>query len=163
MFSSRIMNIIGGLYQWIVSFFSHFQGLFLLFIRIVWGHQFFMVGIRKLAHPEKVALFFDNLGIPLSTFHVYLVSYFEVIGGLCLVFGFAARLFSIPLSIIMLTAYATAHSYIFSHWSILLNPHAIVQEPPFAFLMTCLVILVFGPGRFSIDGWIKRWLSKRQY
>lgn len=163
MFSSRIMNIIAGFYRWLVSFFSHFQSLFLLFIRIIWGHQFFLIGLKKVTNPGQTELLFQKVGVPMSLFHVYFVGYIELIGGICLLIGLASRLFSIPLSIIMIGAYSTAHSYVFQNWGLFSNPQAIMQEPPFTFLMICVIILCFGPGRFSIDGWIKRWSNNRRY
>ena len=163
MFSNRFLNGIAYIYQWIISFFSHFQSLLLLFIRIIWGHQFVLMGMKKLSNPEQVSLFFESLGIHMPYFHVYLVGWVEVIGGICLFIGFASRLIAIPLGIVLVVAYSTAHSYIFTHWTIVLNPHIIVQEPPFAFLMTCLLILIFGPGKVSVDRWIEKALYKRRY
>ena len=144
------------IYNWIISFFSNFQSIFIFLMRLTWGYQFLIAGYGKLMHLDKITLFFEKLGIPLATTNATLVGGFEFFGGILLLVGFASRLISIPLIIIMLVAYSTAHNHIFSHFAFITNPTLLVNEAPFAFLLTCLIVLLFGPGKISIDGYLKR-------
>jgi uncharacterized membrane protein YphA (DoxX/SURF4 family) len=34
-----------------------------------------------------------------------------------------------------------------------------VSQNPYPFLITTLLVFIFGPGRISLDAWIKRWVS----
>lgn len=123
------------------------QSPLLLLIRLIWGWQFFQAGLGKLMNISNVVPFFEKLGLPFPTFNTYLVSCVECFGGLLLMAGLFSRLVSIPLAITMIVALAVT-----SPWAeILMNPSNIFQETPASFLCSCLVILVFGPGYFSLD------------
>jgi hypothetical protein len=53
------------------------------------------------------------------------------------------------MSVAYLTADFEAVSNIFS------DPDKFVKADPFPFLLTALIVLVFGPGRFSVDALLK--------
>lgn len=129
------------------------QPFLLLAIRVFWGMLFIKTGMEKFAEAEKAAEFFKNLSIPLPLFTVYFVGFFEVVCGAMLVLGLAARLATIPLIVITVTAFLTAHVAVFAE--VMTNPEAIVKEAPFNFLLASLIVLAFGPGLFSIDAIIK--------
>lgn len=162
MFSNSFFNTIAKIYQWIISFFSNFQSIFIFLLRITWGYQFFLAGYGKLARIDHIAGYFTSLGIPAAGFNAYLVSSFEMIGGLLLIIGLASRLFSIPLIVIMFTAYSTAHIHILKGFAFITNPALLVNEAPFPFLLTSLIVLFFGPGKISIDGYLKRKLNEQK-
>lgn len=124
---------------------------FLLLIRVVWGLQFVRTGWGKLHNIEGVTAFFTDLGIPAPGFHAGLVGTVELVGGLCLALGLATRVTLVPLTISMLVAYATADRDAVLE-SGFLSTGAFSKAEPFPFLYTCLVVLLFGPGRFSADG-----------
>ncbi len=161
MFKSRFLHFFSKFYGYFVSVGSNLQSLFLLWMRLTWGHQFFLVGLGKLATIDQVTTYFSSLGIPHSHFYACLVAFIEIIGGLLLIAGFASRIAGLVCAFTMITAIGTAHSSILSHFRFLFDPSAFVGEAPYPFLMTSLLIFIFGPGRISIDGWIKRW-SERQ-
>ncbi|MCI0617278.1 DoxX family protein, partial [bacterium] len=119
-------------------------------MRLTWGHQFFLIGTGKLQNISKTIEFFDQLGIPYSHFHAYEVALFETIGGILLIVGFASRLISIPLTIILITALSTAHADALSNFKFILDPKSLVGENPYPFLITTLMVFCFGPGRISI-------------
>lgn len=159
MLQNRFLYWMDKLYSFVVKIGSNLQGLFLLYMRLTWGHQFFLIGIEKFKEMSKVITFFGSLGIPYSHFHGYLVATFEVVGGILLFFGLAARLISIPLLFIMLAALSLAHAQDLSNFKFILDPKVLVGQNPYPFLITTLMVLAFGPGRFSLDGLIKRWIS----
>ena len=53
-----------------------------------------------------------------------------------------------------LTADFEAVSNVFS------DPDKFVKADPFPFLLTALIVLIFGPGRFSVDALLK-WRSRK--
>ncbi|MBI2340832.1 MAG: DoxX family protein [Deltaproteobacteria bacterium] len=142
------------LYQRVIGVASKFQSPFLLAIRLYWGFQFFQAGKGKLADIPKVVGFFTDLGIPFPTVNAYLAAGTECFGGLLLLFGFASRLASIPLAFTMCVAYATAHREALVN--IFADPDKFLEQEPFLFLMTALIVLFFGPGVFSVDAIIKK-------
>jgi putative oxidoreductase len=161
MFESRFLRIIDRIYGWFIGIGSNLQSLFLLYMRLVWGHQFFITGIAKLAHIDTFTQFFISLNLSHPVFTSYAVASLETIGGLCLFFGFISRLAAIPLIVIMISALSLAHSEAFIQLRFLFEPALLVRQPPYPFLLTSLLVFIFGPGRVSIDAWIKRWASKQ--
>lgn len=146
MFINRCVSWFYGLFVRLGDWFSSY---FLLVIRLFWGILFCLAGYGKLTHIEQITQFFDSLALPYASYNAYLVAWCEFIGGLCLAIGFGARIFTIPLIIIMLTAYATAHRE--AVIVIFENPDIFVREAPFPFLFATLTVFCFGPGKFSLD------------
>ena len=149
------------IYSFIIKIGSSLQSLFLLYMRLVWGHQFFMAGLFKFGHIYTIAPFFASLHIPLPLFSAYLVATIETVCGFLLFIGFASRLAAIPLIFVMLTALSTAHAPELSNFRFLFEPLALVQQEPYPFLITALLVFIFGPGRVSIDAWLKRWIERQ--
>lgn len=160
MFHSTFLNVIAFFYNWIIKIGSNLQSLFLLWMRLTWGHQFLLAGLKKHQSIQTTAEFFKNIQIVHPEIIAYLVTYLEIIGGICLMVGFASRLVSIPLSIAMLGALGTVHWENLAEFKIFTNPASLVVQTPYPFLITCLLVWFFGPGRISIDAWLKRWLDR---
>jgi putative oxidoreductase len=161
MYRNATLHRLATMYGWVISLGSNLQSLFLLWMRITWGHQFVLTGLKKLTNIDETIHFFTSLNIANAQFHAYLVGYTELICGGLLILGLASRLAAIPLVIIMITALTTAHAAVFSHFHFITDPSSLVSEAPYPFLITTLMILIFGPGRISVDAWIKRWVKKQ--
>lgn len=161
MFINPHLHRIDRLYQFFIKIGSNVQSLFLFYMRVTWGHQFFLIGLKKLYGIQETAHFFSSLHIPHPFFHAYLVGWTETLCGLCIFLGFASRIAAIPLIIITLTALSLAHSSDISNFQFLLDPLSLVKQPPYPFLITAILMFCFGPGRISIDAWIKRWASQK--
>ena len=135
------------------------QSPLLLLIRLFWGGSFFIAGIGKFTHMQKVVQFFETLGIPFASFSALLTASVETIGGACLILGVFSRLASIPLICTMIVAFLTAETeavrMVFS------DPQNFIHRDPFSFLFASLLVFVFGPGKISFDFWLwdrkKRW------
>ena len=125
------------------------QSLLLLVVRLYWGWQFFATGKGKLTNIAKVGEYFQSLGLPLSQVTATLVGLTESIGGIFLLVGVLSRLTSIPLTILLVVAYCTAD--LEAVQSIFSNPDKFLSADPFLFLFAVMLVLVFGPGKFSID------------
>ena len=112
-----------------------------------------MTGQGHLAHIGKVADFFVTLGIPFPTLNAYLSSTVEFFGSLLLIIGLASRLSAVPVAVTMAVAYLTADlEAITSFFS---DPDKFVKADPFPYFICAVIVLVFGPGRFSVDALIK--------
>jgi putative oxidoreductase len=144
------------LYRRFIKTASLLQSPFLLAIRLYWGWQFLQTGKGKLMNHEKVTEFFQSLHIPLPSFNAYLAGSTECLGGLLLLIGLGSRLVSLPLIFVLTIAYVTAESD--SLKQIFSDPDKFVTATPFLFLIVCVTVLAFGPGKFSVD-----WLLSKKF
>lgn len=128
-------------------------------LRGYWGYQFFQTGKGKLSDLASVTDFFTSLGIPAPHFNAMMAGATECFGGLLLLVGLGSRLISVPLSITMMVAYATAHRD--AVLGIFTDPDTFLQQEPFLFLLTAVLVLAFGPGAFSLDTLVKKFVEKR--
>jgi putative oxidoreductase len=149
-----------GAYRLLIRAGSSLQSPFLLAVRLYWGWQFMQTGWGKLTDIGKVIGFFTNLGIPAPAFSAYLVSALELGGGALLILGLGSRLIAVPLVIDMLVAYITAdREALFSVFS---NPDKFTGAAPYTFLIASMLVLIFGPGRISVDAVLAGRMSHSQ-
>ena len=138
---------------------SHLQSPFLLAVRLYWGWQFFQTGLGKLTSIDKVVDFFTSLGIPLPAFNAYLVGSLECVGGILLFLGLGSRIIALPLTFSLLVAYVpTDREALLSFFS---DPGKLYNAAPYTFLFASLLILIFGPGKISLDSAVAHFLEKR--
>jgi putative oxidoreductase len=154
------MQLAEKYYRRLVRVSSSLQSPFLLAVRLYWGWQFMQTGWGKLSDINKVVGFFTNLGIPAPALNAYFVSALEFGGGLLLILGLGSRLIALPLAIDMIVAYITADRE--ALFSIISNPDKFTAAAPYTFLIASLVVLIFGPGRASVDAFLTEWLGQRQ-
>jgi len=139
---------------------SYGQHVFLLAVRLAWGSQFALTGWGKLTNIEGVTAFFTSLGIPMPGINAYVASTTELAGGLLLLIGLGGRLVPLPLIFTMLVAYATSDIDAIRNFSFT-EPDPLFESAPFLFLLSSLIIWVFGPGKISADELIGRWWKKQ--
>ena len=146
-------------YSFLVSGGNSLQSLFLLFVRLYWGWQFFQTGWGKLHNLPHVVEFFTSLGIPAPALNAYFVSGLECFGGILLAVGLGSRLLALMFVFDMLVAYITAdRAALFSIFS---KPDDFYAAAPYTFLVASLIILIFGPGKFALDYVIeRRWANR---
>jgi putative oxidoreductase len=155
-------QIIEKYYGLLIGTGTHLQSPFLLAVRLYWGWQFAQTGWAKLSDLGKVTGFFTQLGIPAPALNALFVSGLEFVGGLLLMAGLGSRLIAVPLVIDMIVAYMTADRE--ALLSFLSDPDKFTAAAPYTFLIASLLVLIFGPGRFSVDailsalrgGWLMR-------
>ncbi|MEY4718196.1 MAG: hypothetical protein RL563_814 [Pseudomonadota bacterium] len=84
-----------------------------LLLRCYLAPVLWMAGAKKFTSFSATAEWFGNedwgLGLPAPYVMVFLVGLFEILGAVFLLFGFATRLISLPLMVIMVVAGVTAH------------------------------------------------------
>ena len=86
------------------------------------------------------------------------VSTVEFVGGILLAVGLLSRIASLAIAIDMFTAYATAdREALVSFFS---DPGKFYVADPYTFLFAALLILIFGPGKLSLDTLIERQSGK---
>ncbi len=143
------MHILSRMNHTVYSFGDFLKDYLLLAMRLYWGWNFFISGWGKFGKIDLVQDFFGSLHIPFPLFNAYLVASVELVGGLCLIVGFASRWVSIPLAITMIVALFTAH--LSESSAVFENPQRLISQLPFNYLLTSLIVLCFGPGKISID------------
>jgi putative oxidoreductase len=148
------MNCISCIFKSVNCIGDFLKDFLLLALRLYWGWNFLAAGWGKFGNIPMVTDMFSSIQIPLPLFNAYLVASVELIGGFCLLIGLAARLVSIPLAITMIVALFTAH--LTETLAGFQNPQRLIVQLPFVYLLTCLIILCFGPGKFSVDTWIEK-------
>jgi putative oxidoreductase len=125
------------------------QSPLLLAVRLYWGWQFAQTGWGKLTHLDRTAGYFESLNIPLPKVNAIMAGGTECVGGALLALGLFARPASVPLIFTMLVAYWTADREALN--AIASDPDKFVTAAPFLFLLASLIVLVFGPGKLSLD------------
>jgi len=138
--------------------FDRLRDPLLLALRLFIGWQFFVTGRGKLEHIDRIVAFFTNLGIPAPALNAHFVAWLETVGGVLLFVGLASRLIAVPLSISMIVALLTADKDAVS--KMFSEPDGFLAAAPVPFLFVSLIVLAFGPGRFSLDWLIRRMRRK---
>lgn len=162
-----------------LDMFSYLRSPFLLMIRLVWGFLFIVAASDKLANWDARLDFFTNtLAMPMPYYSLVLVTFFEYVGGFCLMIGLFSRFWAFSLSIAMGVALCTAHSEAFVplnnsfntlvesgffavnsdllSFSILvpsgtLGIAKLTSQGPFPYIYMTMLVLMWGPGCFSVD------------
>lgn len=130
------------------------QSPFLLLVRLYWGWQFSQSGWGRLHHLDNATQFFASLGLPAPEATVVIISLLEFVGGLLLIAGLGSRLTGLLLAGDMIGAYVISDREAFG--SILTDPGKFYNADPYTFLFASLLVLIFGPGKFSVDYWFWR-------
>jgi putative oxidoreductase len=136
----------------IEAFANHLQSPLLLAIRLFWGGSFFVTGIGKFTHMDKIVDFFHSIGIPYAAWSAFITASIETMGGAFLFLGLASRVASIPLLCTMIVAFGTAETEAIR--MIVSNPQNFIHRDPFSFFFASLIIFAFGPGNYSLDSWL---------
>jgi putative oxidoreductase len=155
-----LINTADRLYALFLKLINALESPFLLAVRLYWGWQFLQSGIGKISHIDRVVEYFTSLGIPAPSVNAHFNAGLETVGGILLILGLGSRLISVPLLINMIVAYITADREAWT--SFFSDPGKFFGADPFPFLLTALIILIFGPGLFSLDTLIKRYRSRQK-
>jgi len=121
-----------------------------IIIRLIVGLVFLSEGIQKFLFPELLGTGrFLKIGFSHPAFWAYFTGIFEIICSLFVLLGLFIRFFSIPLIIIMITAFIT------TKWPILIEKGFWVMaheyRTDFAMTFLLLYLIIYGSGGWSID------------
>ena len=132
------------------------QSPLLLAIRLYWGWQFMQDGWGKLTHLDKVSHFFASLNLPAPGATAFMVGLVELGGGIFFALGLASRLTSLVLFVNMTMAYLSVPDDKVNFFHILSKPEDFYGASPYTYWFAALLVLIFGPGAFSVDWLIAR-------
>ena len=132
------------------------QSVMRLALRVLYGGLFVQTGWGKLMNFDRTAGFFESLGLPAPAFMAALAAGTELAGGVLLAAGAGTRLAAVALATVMVTALATAHGA-----EAFQSITAFTEQAPYPFLVATLIVLAFGAGRFSVDGWLRSRATRR--
>jgi len=124
---------------------KYFESLSLLFVRLALAYGFYTPALLKWSNFDSTVEWFSSLGIPFSSFSVFLVASLETVTVLLLFFGLFIRLFSMPLMFVMFIAIVSVH---------LVNGFAVENngfEIPLYYLLFLGILGAHGAGKFSLD------------
>lgn len=127
----------------------HLQSPLLFVLRAYWGWSFAQTGWGKLTHLDRTAEFFASLGLPAPTLNAIAAGATECFGGVLLFVGLFARPAALPLAFTMIVAYATADREAVQ--AIFSDTDKFTGAAPFLFLLVSVLVLAFGPGKWSLD------------
>lgn len=121
-----------------------------ILIRITVGLIFLTEGIQKYLFPELLGTGrFLTIGFSHPSFWAYFTGTFEIICGTLIILGLLTRVASIPLIIIMITAFISTKIPILMHkgfW-----PWAHEYRTDFAMTLLLIYLLIYGSGNWSFD------------
>lgn len=127
--------------KYIFSHLSLNTDLATLILRILFGGMFMYHGWPKLAdYSTMVKMMGDPIGLG-SELSLILVIFAEFFCGILIVLGLFTRIAVIFTFVTMLVAYFVAHA----------ADDFMVKMLPFVYLWLCMVLIVLGSGRYSLD------------
>jgi len=144
-----LLRVVGLLYSFFLKAVIVLQSPFLLVVRLCWGWQFLDSGLGKISNIDKTIAFFTDLHIPAPSFNAHLNAGLETVGGILLMLGLGSRVISFPLVISMTVAFLTAERQKFM--AFFSDSGTFFGADAFPFLLAALLVLLFGPGFFSVD------------
>jgi uncharacterized membrane protein YphA (DoxX/SURF4 family) len=137
-----------------------------LIIRIMAGLVFFWEGILKFVYVNQGVGRFTKLGFPMPGTLAHFVAVFEIVGGMMLLTGTLTRIVSLAFIGEMIVAILSTKISLYFGTSPLPRPPAPPFQGPWAVLheirsdyaqsLTCLFLLLVGPGAISLDYWLSR-------
>ena len=133
----------------------------ILIIRLMAGSVFVWEGLLKFVYVNQGVGRFSKLGFPFPEITAHFVAIVEIVGGLLLIFGLLTRLMAFYFIVQMFVAILSTKISLYLGTSPLPLPvvppkigiWAVLHEvrSEYAQLLTCLFLLIEGPGRRSLD------------
>lgn len=126
-----------------------------ILVRVIVGLIFLSEGIQKFLFPELLGPGrFLKIGFGNPEFWAYFTASFEIVCGALILIGFLSRLASLPLLIIMATAFVTTKLPILIDKGIWSMAHE--YRTDFAMTLLLIYLLIYGSGRWSVDSKISK-------
>lgn len=126
-----------------------------IIIRLIVGLIFLSEGIQKILFPEIVgAGRFEKIGFENPEFWAYLTAVFEIICGSFILLGLITRLASIPLLIIMITAFLTTKVPILAEKGFWTFAHE--YRTDFAMTLLLIYLIAYNGGRWPMSRIFKK-------
>jgi putative oxidoreductase len=136
-----------------------------LFLRLMAGGVFFWEGILKFVYTNQGVGRFTKLGFPMPETMANFIATFEIVGGLLILLGLFTRFIALYFISEMIIAILSTKISLYLGTSPLPLPAAapkvgfwaVLHEirSDYAQLLTCLFLLIEGPGKKSMDASIE--------
>ena len=137
----------------------------IIWIRLLTGGVFFWEGLLKFVYPNQGVGRFTKLGFPFPELTAHFVAVTEIMGGLFLLAGLLTRITALYFILEMIVAILSTKISLYLGTSPLPLPPAppkigiwaVLHEirSDYAQLLTCIFLLLEGPGIQSLDRWWK--------
>lgn len=121
-----------------------------LVFRLILAYGFYGPAKMKLSNVQGIIDWFGTLGIPAPALNAYMAIFTECSGVLLLLFGLATRIITLPLMVVMIVAVKTVH------WEHGFSCGDNGFEVPFYYFWMLFSLMITGPGRVSVDHFIRR-------
>jgi len=130
-----------------------------LLTRITLGFTFYLTGQGKLNNFDTFVSFLTDQGVPAPVLNAHVVARLEYYGGMLLVLGLLTRLVSLGLAGTMVVALMTERKQFLESWRTTgeIGPTDISS---FVFLLFFTWLVVYGPGKVSLDALLARWWDR---
>jgi len=121
-----------------------------ILVRLTVGLIFLTEGIQKYLFPQLLGTGrFLTIGFSNPSFWAYFTGTFEIVCGTLIILGLITRVASVPLIIIMITAFITTKIPILIHKGVW--PWAHEYRTDFAMTLLLIYLLIYGSGGMSVD------------
>jgi putative oxidoreductase len=149
---------------------SHLKRWSAIPLRAIVGYGFIAHGYAKVVNgPDHFAASLQALGFPSPHLMAWITIGFELLGGLAVLVGAYIRLFSIPLTVILLVAAITVHlPYGFTSIKLRAVTTAGPEFGPPGYETNLLYIAALatlalgGSGPFALDAWLSHFQERKQ-
>jgi putative oxidoreductase len=139
----------------------------LLAVRVLMGWEYLEAGLEKLHGQNWFADIQSQFPFPFSVVPAavswQMATWFEIVGGAALIIGLGTRFFALSLIILTVVAISAVHwPADWSSFAVLLKGYVITDagfgnfKLPVLFLAMLMAVLFFGPGKLSLDAFIRR-------
>jgi len=144
-----------ALYQQMIEKLNALVDVPLLLFRLVLAYGFYGPAMMKLGNISGIADWFEGMGMPFPTLNAYLATYTEVAGFVLLFLGLGTRIIAVPLMIVMLVAIQSVH------WANGFEAGNNGFEIPLYYLLMLFGLFIYGPGKISVDHFLKKYLMSK--
>jgi putative oxidoreductase len=122
----------------------------IIFIRIIVSLIFISEGIQKYLYLNVFGpSYFAEIGFTHAFFWAYFTGGFEIFCGILILFGLLTRLASIPLLIIMITAFMTTKLPLLASRGFMTFAHEYSTD--FSLTLLLIMLIIYGGGKRSFD------------
>jgi len=149
--------------NWTAAF-TNTAGWGALPLRLAIGFGFMAHGYAKFARgPEAFAAVLHTLGVPAPLLLAWATTLVEIVGGAAVILGAFIPIFSIPMAIILITAFFTVHAP-YGYFSVKfaevtangIKFGTVGYEIVTVYLAGLICLAINGPGPLSVDAWRMR-------
>jgi putative oxidoreductase len=127
-------------------------------LRLLLAWEFWESGIEKFRGENWFADIQGDFPFPFSVLPAdlswWLATWSELLGGIALVLGFGTRIFSAQLIVVTVVAWYAVHAG--NGYNVCDNGYKL----PLIYLVMFLPLLLSGPGKASLDHWIKQRVAR---